>query len=88
MSSVSSLPSSAAAGESSEDATAPPLSSSTRSSLERIPLLTARGGPRDGELWIARLKQELTALIAYQKHNKQADQDWFVIQPDDQLGTR
>jgi len=35
----------------------------TRKQLGSIPLLKAKAGPRDGELWIQRLKEEYQALI-------------------------
>ena len=71
-----------------EDTTAPPIARSTRSSVERLPQLSVRAGPLDGAAWIPRLKQELQALIAYAQHNKAAAQDWFVVQPADDRGTR
>jgi ufm1-conjugating enzyme 1 len=35
-----------------------------KTTLKKIPLLTVNAGPRDGEQWIARMKEELKALIA------------------------
>jgi len=35
-----------------------------KTTLKKIPLLTINAGPRDGEQWIARLKEEFKALIA------------------------
>ena len=35
----------------------------TKLSLAKIPLLKTKAGPRDGELWISRLKEEYQALI-------------------------
>lgn len=64
-----------------------PLDSQTKSTVQSIPLLSVRAGPRDGDQWIARLKQELHALIAYVNHNKKADNDWFIIEPN-KLGTK
>ena len=29
--------------------------------------------------WVERLKEELTAMIAYVQHNKSNDNDWFKI---------
>lgn len=40
-----------------------PLDKSTISTVQQIPLLSIKAGPRDGDQWIARLKQELNALI-------------------------
>ena len=44
-------------------ATAAMVDATTRSTLGKIPLLTVNAGPRDGDQWIARLKEEMTALI-------------------------
>eukprot|EP00474_Spongospora_subterranea_P009293 CRZ09751.1 hypothetical protein [Spongospora subterranea] len=49
---------------------------------KKIPLLTIRAGPRDGDQWIERVKQELKALIKYVQLNKEADHDWFKISAD------
>ena len=37
-------------------------------------------GPKDGEAWIERLKEEYMALIQYIKINKDEDNDWFNIE--------
>lgn len=55
--------------------------------MQSIPLLSVRAGPRDGDQWIARLKQELNSLIAYVNNNKKSDNDWFIIEPN-KLGTK
>eukprot|EP00030_Apusomonadida_sp_AF-17_P000389 a174400_653.p1 GENE.a174400_653~~a174400_653.p1 ORF type:complete len:311 (-),score=114.03 a174400_653:35-946(-) len=55
--------------------------------VKKIPLLRVRAGPRDGPEWVARLKEEYAALIAYVKMNKQNDNDWFTIQSNKE-GTR
>ena len=34
-----------------------------KAALQRIPLLTVKAGPRDGEMWVNRLKEEYKALI-------------------------
>jgi hypothetical protein len=34
----------------------------TRDAVKRIPLLTVKAGPRDGEQWTERLKQEMKAV--------------------------
>lgn len=36
---------------------------STKRTVQSIPLLTVRAGPRDGDAWKARMKEELLALI-------------------------
>jgi hypothetical protein len=35
----------------------------TKKTVQKIPLLTVNAGPRDGEQWIKRLKEEYAALI-------------------------
>lgn len=49
-----------------------------RKTVQQIPLLQTRAGPRDGELWQARLREELQALIAFVRMNKESDHDWCV----------
>ena len=51
-----------------------------KSVIERIPLLKTEAGPKDGEKWIERLKEEYLALIQYIKINKQEDNEWFHIE--------
>jgi ufm1-conjugating enzyme 1 len=51
----------------------------TKRQLSQIPLLKTAAGPRDKELWVQRLKEELMALIKYVQNNKAADQDWFKL---------
>ena len=36
---------------------------STKKTLAAIPLLKTRAGPRDGDAWVARLKEEYVSLI-------------------------
>lgn len=45
--------------------------------LEKIPKLSVRAGPRDGEKWQERVKQELNALMKYIAINKASDSDWY-----------
>ena len=52
-----------------------------------IPLLKTKAGPRDGEAWMARLKEEYLALIKYVENNKEADNDWFRLESNKE-GTR
>jgi len=47
-----------------------------------IPLCKTRAGPRDGEKWKQRFKEELESLIQYVKINKENDNDWFSIRSD------
>eukprot|EP01098_Paradermamoeba_levis_P014442 TRINITY_DN688_c0_g1_i4.p1 TRINITY_DN688_c0_g1~~TRINITY_DN688_c0_g1_i4.p1 ORF type:complete len:192 (+),score=72.90 TRINITY_DN688_c0_g1_i4:79-576(+) len=63
------------------------MDDSVKNTLKKIPLLTVKAGPKDGEDWVKRLKEELTALIEYVKMNKENDNDWFRIEPN-KLGTR
>lgn len=60
----------------------------TKSTVGEIPLLTTRAGPRDGEAWRQRLKEEYRALIAYTSVNKAKDNDWFRIAAANPEGTR
>ena len=39
------------------------MDNQVKSTLQKIPLLTVKAGPRDNDLWISRLKQEYKALI-------------------------
>lgn len=50
-------------------------------------LSQVKAGPRDGDDWIKRMKEEYTALIAYQKFNKEAGNEWFTIESN-KTGTR
>ncbi|XP_058795194.1 ubiquitin-fold modifier-conjugating enzyme 1 [Phymastichus coffea] len=60
---------------------------STRKTLSNIPLLKTKAGPRDASLWSQRLKEEYLSLIKYVENNKQADNDWFRLQSNEQ-GTK
>eukprot|EP00753_Platysulcus_tardus_P000268 PLAT1016.1.p2 GENE.PLAT1016.1~~PLAT1016.1.p2 ORF type:complete len:189 (-),score=68.67 PLAT1016.1:85-651(-) len=60
-----------------------PFSDDMKRTVARIPLLTVRAGPRDGADWVARLKEELTALIKYVEMNKERDSDWFHVECDE-----
>ena len=61
--------------------------STTLATVKKIPLLTVKAGPRDGETWVARLKEEYQALIGYVTSNKANDNDWFSI-ASDKTGTK
>jgi ufm1-conjugating enzyme 1 len=52
----------------------------TKKTLASIPLLKTKAGPRDGDLWIQRLKEEYQSLIKYVENNKNADNDWFKLE--------
>lgn len=53
---------------------------STRAAVAKIPLLRTSAGPKDGERWIQRLREEYQSLIKYIAANKENDNDWFQIQ--------
>mmetsp|Transcript_272 Transcript_272/g.637 ORF Transcript_272/g.637 Transcript_272/m.637 type:complete len:167 (-) Transcript_272:578-1078(-) len=57
------------------------IDKNTKERVGKIPLLTVNAGPRDKEKWEDRLKEELMALISYIRQNKEADMDWFTIEP-------
>lgn len=40
-----------------------PIDDNTKRTVQKIPLLATRAGPRDGENWTKRLKEEYLALI-------------------------
>src|SRR5690554_5904789 len=45
-----------------------PVDDSLKAAVRKIPLLSIRAGPKDGERWLDRLKQELKALISVCHH--------------------
>lgn len=55
---------------------------------KQIPLLTVRAGPRDGDEWAKRLKEEYRALIAYVQLCKESQTEWFKIEAQNAAGTR
>jgi len=57
-----------------------------KNAVGKIPLLRTRAGPRDGEAWTQRLKEEYVSLIQYIKINKANDNDWFRIESN-KMGT-
>jgi ufm1-conjugating enzyme 1 len=52
------------------------MDSETKNTLQQLPLLTVKAGPRDGDLWVQRLKQEYKALIEVGDFN-QCSSDHF-----------
>ncbi|KAL3081744.1 hypothetical protein niasHS_011829 [Heterodera schachtii] len=56
------------------------MDESAKKTLKQIPLLKTNAGPRDGPLWLERLKEEYNSLIAFIEHNKQGDADWFRLE--------
>ena len=48
--------------------------------MERLPFIKTNAGPRDGEAWIERLKEEYMLLIQYIQMNKDEDHDWFNVE--------
>ena len=63
------------------------VDAATKATVQKLPMLTTKAGPRDGDAWVKRMKEELLALIAYQKVNKEAGNEWFHIESN-QTGTR
>ena len=59
----------------------------TRENFKKIPLLKTKAGPRDGEAWTQRLKEEYASLIAFVESNKASDTHWFTVESNAQ-GTR
>ena len=59
----------------------------TKDTVQKLPLLSSTAGPRDGDEWIARVKEEYRALIEYQRINKEAGNEWFTIESN-KTGTR
>merc|ERR1712048_970511 len=56
------------------------LDAATKATVKKIPLLTVKASPRDGEKWVDRLKEEYAALIQYVKVNKESGNDWFHVE--------
>ena len=56
------------------------VDAATKDTVQKLPLLTVKAGPRDGDEWVKRMKEELLALIAYQKVNKENGNEWFTIE--------
>ncbi|KAK6044336.1 Ubiquitin-fold modifier-conjugating enzyme 1 [Cooperia oncophora] len=46
------------------------MDDSTKSRLKAIPLCKTKAGPRDGDLWIERLKEEYQSIIKFVQNNK------------------
>eukprot|EP00795_Rhopilema_esculentum_P016473 gene16473-7889_t len=59
----------------------------TKKTLAAIPLLRTKAGPRDGDAWVTRLKEEYQSLIKYVSNNKEQDNDWFRLESNKE-GTR
>lgn len=56
------------------------MEQSITQTLERLPFIKTNAGPRDGELWIERLKEEYMLLIQYIQMSKDEDQEWFNVE--------
>ena len=48
--------------------------------VNKLPILNTKAGPKDSN-WVARLKEEYTALIEYVKLNQEEDNEWFQVEP-------
>eukprot|EP00758_Cryptobia_borreli_P012902 Tbor_TRINITY_DN5788_c5_g1::TRINITY_DN5788_c5_g1_i1::g.20635::m.20635/K12165/UFC1; ufm1-conjugating enzyme 1 len=55
-----------------------------KESVSKIPLCKTKAGPRDGEQWTQRLKEEYTSLITYQNQCKSTDTQWLTIEANPQ----
>ena len=64
------------------------IDDATKATMQKLPLCTIKAGPRDGEDWIKRVKEEYKALIQYQQVNKEAGNEWFTIEAANKTGTR
>ncbi|VDN02206.1 unnamed protein product [Thelazia callipaeda] len=51
-----------------------------KNELKALPLMRTKAGPRDGDLWIQRLKEEYEGLIAFINKNKANGSDWFRLE--------
>lgn len=51
-------------GEVTDDTTSKMVDEATKKTLAQIPLLKTKAGPRDGEEWVQRLKEEYQSLIS------------------------
>ena len=58
-----------------------------KASVSRIPLIKTKAGPRDGEQWTQRLKEEYAALIAFVENNIASDRHWLTLESN-AAGTR
>ncbi|KAI6240958.1 Ubiquitin-fold modifier-conjugating enzyme 1 [Aphelenchoides fujianensis] len=63
------------------------MDESAKQTLKNIPVLKKNAGPRDGDMWLERLQEELQTLIKLIESNKQKDADWFRIESSED-GTR
>ena len=63
------------------------MDESAKQTLKTIPLLKKNAGPRDGDMWLDRLQEELQTLIKLIESNKEKDADWFRIESNED-GTR
>ena len=51
----------------------------TKKTLAQIPLLKTKAGPRDGELWVQRLKEEYQTLIQVGIYSTNCELNIFFI---------
>jgi len=68
------------AGSSSVDGGGDDAAACKQRTLADIPVCRTKAGPRDGQLWMSRLKEEYNALIKYVEMNKLNDTDWFRLE--------
>ncbi|XP_066918660.1 ubiquitin-fold modifier-conjugating enzyme 1 [Clytia hemisphaerica] len=63
------------------------VDAATKKTVAAIPQLKTKAGPRDGDQWVVRLKEEYQSLIKYVSTNKDQDNDWFRLESNKE-GTR
>ncbi len=56
--------------------------------VRQLPLLSVKAGPRDGDEWTKRLKEEYRALISLVKHHKDSGTEWFKLEAANATGTK
>ncbi|CAD6187817.1 unnamed protein product [Caenorhabditis auriculariae] len=56
------------------------MDEATKTTLKAIPLCRTKASPRDGDLWIQRLKEEYESIIQFVQNNKNNDSDWFRLE--------
>jgi hypothetical protein len=49
------------------------MDAATKTTVQKLPLLSVKAGPRDGDKWIERLKEELACLVKFVEINKSND---------------
>ena len=63
------------------------MDAGTKATVQKMPTLTVKACPRDGDEWAERLKEELACLIKFVEINKENDREFCEIACND-TGTR